>query len=127
MSLYLRDNIVITPRLRDGMPTTGAITNMTLSNNMSGFTEVMDVGTYTEGMVFIQAGSKSGSPTLDCNIQYSMDKVNFVDSGDSFTQITANGLFFKKLTANFGRYIRLRVKLASGGSYVVTMGIALKG
>lgn len=127
MSLLVRDNRIIVPALRDGMPTTGAITGMTLSTNVGGFTEVMDVGTFTEAIVFAQTSSKVGSPTLDIDIQYSADGKNFVDSGDSFTQITAAGLFFKKLTVNFGKYIRLRVKLASGGSYVGSIWISLKG
>lgn len=127
MSLLVRDNRIITPALRDGMPAIGAISGMTLSTNMSGFTEVIDVGTFTEAIVFFLISGKSGSPTLDCDIQYSPDKINFIDSGDSFTQITANGVFIKKLTTNFGKYIRFRVKLASGGSYIATMALALKG
>ena len=127
MSLLVRDNRIITPALRDGMPTIGPISGMTLSSNLSGFTEPIDVGTFTEGIIFALVSGKSGSPTLDIDVQYSIDGKNFVDSGDSFTQITANGLSFKKLTANFGKFIRLRVKLASGGSYLATIGIALKG
>lgn len=129
MSLLVRDNRVITPALRDGMPTTGAISGMVVSSVMSGFTEVIDVGTFTEGIVFLLTSGKAGTnPTLDVDLQYSHDGKNFVDSGDSFTQIAANGLFFKKFTANFGKYIRFRVKLGgtAGPSYTTTMGVALK-
>lgn len=127
--LYIRDNIVITPALRDGMPTAGPISALVISSVMGGFTEVIDVGTFVEGIAFIKTTSSSGSPTLDCDLQYSMDGKQFVDSGDSFTQITTNGLFFKKFSTNFGKYIRFRVKLAGSGSpaFTVTMGVALKG
>ena len=129
MGLFVRDTRVITPALRDPMPTSGAISVMVLSSVMSGFTENIDVGTFTEGIIFLLTASMTGSnPTLDCDLQYSFDGINFKDSGDSFTQITANGLYFKKMTANFGKYIRFRMKV--GGttpSITTTMGVALKG
>lgn len=127
MAINLHANAVITPALRDGMPSSGPISGMTLSNNEGGFTEVIDFGGYTEAIAFILTSGKSGSPTLDCDVQYSPDGKNFVDSGDSFTQITANGLNFKKLSSNFGKFVRFRIKLVSGGSYVATMGVAVKG
>lgn len=130
MSLSVRDNRIYTPALRDKMPTSGPISAMVISSVMSGFTEAMDVGTFTEGIAFILTASKAGtSPTIDCNLQYSMDGKNFVDSGDAFTQITDNGLAFKKFSANFGKFIRFRITLggSAGPSYTVTMGVALKG
>ena len=93
-------------------PTVGAllITALTASGN----TDPLDISRYNEGMVFLAVTTNSGTtPTLDCKIQYSPDKINWVDSGDAFTQITTvNGTFVKKLTSNFGKYIRLVFTLA---------------
>ena len=51
MSLLVRDNRVIVPSLRTGAPTTGAITNMTITDSGVRFTEVIDVGTFTEAIL----------------------------------------------------------------------------
>jgi hypothetical protein len=103
----------------------------------TGFTEAIDVGTFTEGMAFLLANSSTGtSPTLDCDVQYGFQDTNgqwhFVNSGDSFTQITANTgatPAVKKLTANFGKYIRFRLTIGGTASpgYTVTMRVSLKG
>jgi hypothetical protein len=130
MSVLIRDNRVITPSLRDASPTIGPISQMTISGSASRFTESIDVGTFNEAIAFMQIISQSGTtPTLDIDVQYSPDGKNFGDSGDSFTQMTTTlGVFFKKLSTNFGKYIRFRIKLAgTNPSYVVTMGLAVKG
>lgn len=133
--LLVRDNRVITPALRDGAPTTGALDSLVMSNAAAYFTEAIDVGTFTEGIIMIFTASHGGTnPTLDCDLQYGFKDVNnqyhWIDSGDSFTQITTtDGLFIKKMTANFGKHIRFRLKIGGTATptYTVTMKVALKG
>ncbi|SRR6266496_1360281 len=135
MSVYLRDNVAITPVLRDGAPTTGRLDSLVMSNAGGYFTEAIEVGTFVEGIVFIYTTAHGGTnPTLDCDIQYGFkdtaNQMHWLDSGDSFTQITTtDGVFIKKLTANFGQFIRLRLKI--GGTviptYTVTARLVLKG
>ena len=62
-------------------------------------------------------------------LQYSPDGKNWVDSGDSFTQVTTTvSLTLKKLTANFGKYVRCLI--AVGGTatptYKLSLFLALK-
>lgn len=130
--LFLRDNTIYTPVLKDNVPAAGRLDSLSLTN--TGFTEAIDVGTFVEAMVMILTAGKTGSsPTLDCDVQYGFKDVNnqmhWIDSGDSFTQITDNGLSFKKLSANFGKYIRFRLKLGgtANPAYTVTMKLILKG
>lgn len=100
MSGFNADCAVLDPKVAGSN-----ITVLTASAN----TDALDIGHYGEAIVFLVVTANSGTtPTLDCKIQYSPDTINWVDSGDSFTQLTTvNGIFFKKLTANFGKYIRL--------------------
>lgn len=81
------------------------VTALTVSAN----SDPIDVSNFVEAIVFLPVTAHSGTtPTLDCKVQYSPDKVNWVDSGDAFTQITTtNATVFKKLSAIFGKYIRL--------------------
>jgi hypothetical protein len=89
------------------------------------FTEVIDVGTFTEAIVFADVTLTSG--TLDINVQISPDGKNFVDVSDNFTQITATDLSFKKVTANFGKYIRLKLTISDSPDMTVSVYLALKG
>ena len=129
MSLLVRDSRVYTLALRDTTP--GALNAYTLTGAATYFTETVDVGTFTEGILFLNSFSHSGTnPTLDCKVQYSADKVNWIDSGDAFTQVTTiDSLTLKKLTANFGKYIRCLI--AVGGTatpqYKVSAYLVLKG
>lgn len=132
--LAVRDNILITPALRDGAPTSGPLDDLAMQNAGGYFTEPIDVGNFAEGIALIRTTGKGGtSPTLDCDLQYGFkdsDEVwHWVDSGDVFTQITANGLNFKKFSANFGKYIRFRLVIGGTATptYTVTMRVALKG
>lgn len=93
----------------------------------------LDLGNFTEGIVFINSTAHSGTtPTLDCKIQYGVKNADgsysWVDSGDSFTQITTtNGLFFKKLSSIFGRYIRLVFTIAgTNPTYTATPVLVAK-
>ena len=130
----IRDNRQIIPSLRDGAPTIGPIDALVMQNAAGYFTEAIDVGTFTEGIAFIKTASKGGtSPTLDCDLQYgildSNNQHQWIDSGDSFTQITDDGFNLKKFTANFGKYIRFRLKIGGTATpkYTVTMRVVLKG
>ena len=127
MALLVRDNRVYTLSLRDGAPTTGPLNALPMTGDAGYFTESVDVGTFTEGILFlVVAGAVAG--TLDVNLQYSADQVHWIDSGDALAQVTsANGLTIKKLTAVFGKYVTCRLKIASGGSYTVTLQLSLKG
>lgn len=98
--------------------------------------DAMDVQAYYEAIVFIKVYSQSGTtPTLDCKIQYShnydpqANTGDWVDSGDTFTQITtpsANTVSLKKLSSNFGKYIRFVVTLG-GSTPNYTIDLALIG
>ena len=133
MPIYLRDNVSLTPVLRDPVPTAGRIDNLVITAN--GFTEDIFVGTFVEGIVFVQTSAHAGTnPTLDIDVQYGYRDANgylhYVDSGDSFNQITTtDGIFFKKLTANFGRHMRLHFKIGgtNNPSYTMTARLVLKG
>ena len=127
MSLLVRDNRIIVPSLRTGAPTTGAITNMTITDSGVRFTEVIDVGWATELILFAQVSTLTAG-TLDAIIQFSPDGKTFTDmSGDSITQITAAGIGFKKVTANFGKYIRIKLTLGAGSNMVASMWLSCKG
>ncbi len=130
MALLVRDTRVIIPALRDGAPSIGAMDSMVVTGAGQYFTEAIDVGTFTEGILFLRTTAHSGSgPTNDIRIQYSPDGKNFIDSGDALTQVTTtDSLTLKKLTTNFGKYIRLGMVL--GGttpSYTISVYLALKG
>jgi hypothetical protein len=131
--LYVRDNRIITPWLKDGAPTAGRLEALAMSGASGYFTEPIDVGTFIEGIIMFNLSSKTGTaPTLDCDLQYGYqdDKGNFhfVDSGDSITQMTDNGMSIKKVT-NFGKWIRFRVKIGGTGTpgYTVSMKFIVKG
>lgn len=133
MSLFVRDNRVVTAVLRDGAPTAAALDELVMANAGGYFTQSIDVGTFTEGIAFLYTTDQGGtSPTLDVNLQYSHDGKHFADSGDSFAQITTGGngiTYFKKFAGNFGKYIRFRVLIGGTATptYKVTLKVALKG
>jgi hypothetical protein len=139
MGLLIRDTRVITPSLRDAAPTSGPLNALVMNNAAGYFTEAIDVGTFTEAIAMLYTTAQGGSnPTLDCDLQYGWldtnNQYHWVDSGDSFTQIVGsaatNGVtYFKKFTANFGKYIRFRLKIGgtSTPTFTVTMKVSLKG
>lgn len=90
----------------------------------------IDLSNFVEAMVFLPVTGHAGStPTLDCKIQFSPDKVLWADSGDAFTQVTTtDSLTFKKLTANFGKWVRLVFTLGgtASPSYTVAPVIVAK-
>ena len=105
--MYSRDSDVIKPTINGA-----AIATINANAN----SDAIDLGQYIEAIVFLPVTANTGTtPTLDCKIQYSPNynpalpsAANWVDSGDTFTQITTvNATTFKKLTANFGRWVRL--------------------
>lgn len=132
MPVYLRDNTIYTVALRDNVPSAGLLNS--LSINDSGFSQLIEVGTFIEAIAFINVETHSGTnPTLDVDIQYGYkdgnNQMHWVDSGDSFTQMTTtDGLFFKKLSANFGKYVRFHFKLGGTDTptYTLTARLALK-
>src|SRR4051812_37917406 len=86
------------------------LTAITLNSVRAYFTEAIDVGQYQELISFLNVTANSGSPTLDVKFQLSPDGINWIDAGDAFTQVTTtNSLTLKKLTANFGKYLRARL------------------
>lgn len=130
MGTLVRDTRIIIPALRDGAPTAGALDALVMSNAGGYFTESLDVGTFTEGIIFLLTASSGGSsPTLDVNMQYSADQKNWLDSGDAVAQQTGNGLLHKKMTANFGKYIRFRLLIGGTNTptFTVTLKLAMKG
>lgn len=90
----------------------------------------IDLGSFIEAILFLPVTAHAGTtPTLDAKIQYSSDKINWADSGDAATQVTTtNSLTFKKLTANFGKWVRVVFTIGGTASptYTVTPSIAAK-
>lgn len=131
------DNRILTPALRDGATTIGPLNALIMTGAGSYFTEPIDVGTVKEAIAFLYTTAHSGSsPTLDIDIQYgfldSNNQYHWLDSGDSFVQVTTSGdgvTSIKKLTANFGKFIRFRLKIGgtSNPSYTVTFKLVAKG
>jgi hypothetical protein len=127
MSLLVRDNRVIVPSLRTGAPTAGAISDMDITDSGVRFTEVIDVGWATELILFAQVTALTAG-TLDAIIQFSPDGKTFTDmTGDNITQLTAVGIGFKKVTANFGKYIRIKITLGAGSNMTANMWLVCKG
>lgn len=123
--------------------TTLTVSNTTLSGGSGGEcvgitidkagtynSDPMDVGAFTEGIAFLNVKSHAGTnPTLDVKFQASHNKTTWVDIGDAFTQVTTtDSLTLKRLTANFGKY--LRAVITVGGTlpdYNFDLSIAFKG
>jgi len=107
--MNVRDNVILNITSGGNPITTVSTANVT--------SDPIDVREFIEAIAFINMTAQTGTaPTLDCKIQYSPNydpaipskPGNWVDSGDTFTQMnTATGVFFEKLSANFGRFIRL--------------------
>lgn len=77
------------------------------------YTEKIDVSQYTELIAFLNVTAKANDTgTLDIKFQISPDGQNWVDSGDALAQVTDTlGVTFKRMTANFGQYIRAAIAL----------------
>ncbi len=122
--LIQRHTDVITPTYQGAFMKAQVLTGAGAYN-----TDAIDVSSFIELLLFINLTAESGTtPTLDCKLQYSPDNTNWVDSGDSFTQMnTTTGVFLKKASAIFGKYVRLVFTL--GGttpSYTITPTIIAK-
>lgn len=91
------------------------------------YTNPLDVSKFTEAVAFLNVTAQSGSPTLDVTAQMSPDGVYWTD-GDAFTQVTtATTQTIKRITANFGKYLRFKVD--PGGTnprYVLTLSLVGK-
>jgi hypothetical protein len=125
MSVYIRDNRVIVPALRDGAPTTGAITDMEITGAGVKFTDVIDVGTFTEILGFCNV-TEFTSGTIDVVYQVSPDGKTFLNVGDAFAQITGAGIIIKKVTTNFGKYMRLKLTMSDPVDMVLSIYLACK-
>ncbi len=122
--LLQRHTDVIIPTYQGGFMKSQALTGAG-----SYVTDSIDVSSYIELIIFINLIAQSGTtPTLDCKLQYSPDGVNWIDSGDTFTQMnTVTGLFLKKASSIFGKYVRLVFTL--GGttpSYTISPSVVAK-
>ena len=121
------DNRVIVPSLRDGMPTTGPITNMTMTGGGVRFTEVIDVGTMKELILYCNVSTFTAG-TLDAILQLSPDGKNFADvSTDKLTQVTGAGYQYVKITSNFGKYIRFKLTGSGSINLVASIWLSCKG
>jgi hypothetical protein len=123
--LYIRDNRVIVPALRDGAPDIGALSDMVITEGGVKFTNTIDVGTFTEIIAFAEV-TEFTSGTVDIGFQISPDGKNFIDVADNFTQITAAGLSFKKITSNFGKYVRLKITFADPTDLTLSVWLSVK-
>ena len=129
MGLIFIDNRVETIALRDGAPTTGAISNMHITGSGVKFSEVMDVGTFKELILFVNVTTFT-SGTLDCILQLSPDGKTFSDvSTDKITQVTslATGYQWVKITSNFGKYIRFKFTFGSSPDMYANAYLVCKG
>jgi len=131
MSLLVRDNRVLVPYLRDGAPTAGAMTAITMTGAGVYFTNVMDVGTFTELIGFLKVTAADGASTMDVNLQGSADGKTFDDlvaGGDKFTQVTTAAVHeLFKFGSNFGKYIRFKITLAgAASSYTFSLWLVAK-
>ena len=130
--LLVRDSRVYTLALRDATPP-NALNALQVSGAATYFTETIDIGTFVEGILFLILANQGGTnPTFDCKVQYSADKINWIDSGDAFAQQapgTNGAVVIKKLTANFGKYIRCLIAIGGTATpgYKVTLQAVLKG
>ena len=129
--LASRDNTIIVPALKsDAGAAQGPISGTTLVGPRSFFTEVMDVGAFIELIAFLNVTSHSGTnPTLDVTLQCSPDKLEWINIGDAFTQVdTTDSLTLKKITANFGKYVRFRIDIGgtSSPTYVFSLYLIAK-
>lgn len=82
---------------------------------------------FIEGRFLIDVTAISGSdtPTLTLTPQFSEDNVDFYDTNESATEITATGKTSIPIT-NFGRYVRLDYAL-SGTSPNFTFSVKFVG
>lgn len=94
----------------------GRLDQITLSGATTYYSEAIDAGQYDEIICFLNTLTQAGTtPTLDISFEFSPDGITWMATGDAFTQVTTStGLTFKRLTANFGKY--LRAKLVLGGT-----------
>lgn len=136
MGLFIRDHATIRPVLRDGAPTAGVLEALQMTGAGTYFTEEIPVGTFTELLGFVLTTAHAGSsPTLDITLQYGFrtvadNQAHWIDSADSFTQITTtDGISKKQFTANFGRRIRFKIIIGgtSSPSFTLTLAVAAKG
>lgn len=117
-----RENIIIRPSLVGGTEMTALVTG----GAVTGYSAPLDVGNFTEIIAFANVTAASG--TLDISFEFSADQKNWAASGDAFTQITTStGVTFKRLTANFGKYIRVKFVTASNPNYTWSLALACKG
>lgn len=71
-----------------------------------------DVSAYSEGVIFVDVTTESGTSTLDVTLQYSPDNSTWY-THTAITQITATGQYDQAIT-NYGKYIR--AKYVVGGT-----------
>lgn len=137
MALLVRDNVIFTPRVSPDANSAIAgqvIDSLAIPAGATQFfTEAIDVGTFSELIAFLDTLAQAGTtPTLDVSVQYgyktSAGKFRWIDSGDSFTQVTTTlSLTIKKLSANFGKYIRFKLLLGgTNPAYTISLKLAEK-
>lgn len=100
------------------------------ANGATVYSDVIDMAYYDEAIAFLNVTAHGGtSPTLDVSFEISPDGVTWMASGDAITQVTeTDSLTAKKLTANFGKY--MRAKVITGGTnpaYTLSLYIIGKG
>lgn len=128
-----RDSVVIIPCLKgDAGLLQGPLKNSALTGGArSYFTEMFEVGSYVELIGFLITTAHSGTnPTLDVKFQWSPDKKTWIDEGDAFTQVTTtDSMTYKRVTANFGKYMRMRLDVGGTAdpNYTLSLYIVAKG
>ncbi len=121
MSGFNRDSVVINLQ-KEGADIAAVTANFN--------SDPVDVGRFVELLAVLNVTAHAGTtPTLDVKFQVSADKITWTDLGDAFTQVTTvDSQTIKKITANFGKYIRavLTIGGTGGPSYTCTLKLVAK-
>jgi len=111
----------------------GSLNGITINGDANGdtvYSDPIDMAYYTEAVAFLNVTAHAGTnPTLDVSFEFSPDGLNWMASGDAFAQVTtSDAMILKRLTANFGRWVRAKLVTAgTSPSYTLALYIMAKG
>ena len=90
-------------------------------------THPYECGWASEAIFFIRVERMSGGgATLNATVQVSPDGLLWADEGSAFEQITAEGLYFVRVT-HFGNWLRLRCSISGeDAQFRLLVNLALK-
>lgn len=100
------------------------------SNGATVYSDPIDLSYYNEVIAFLNITAHAGTnPTLDVSFEISPDGLTWMASGDAFAQVTtSDAMILKRLTANFGRYVRAKLVTAgTSPAYTLALYLVAKG